>query len=1760
MEKEKEEKTSVSCCNGLAIKILEIYFLLMKNRRTSLIYGLIMITTLAVQSMGSMFYKNIGFKSDNTFYSGIYSIIQIPRIYPIIEEHYSPTVYWVLQYLYLALILLYIIQLCYVGYSIRIKKFYVEFPIYFLRITSNLFLWVLVSPIIENFTSIYRCTNNHHIIVTSLECWKAVHIFYCFLFTLGSVLFIGIGGLVAILYNESQSNSPDSLARFDLNIELKIFFYRVFLSIFTVLIGDTDYAWIIAIVHIVGGLYFMIEYLRHFSFYHKVISYYYGVCITSYFWFSVNLGLVNVWSHYKYTGLTLLFGVAIIIPLVLNIRRKYIRFTLLNSKYTKIQSDYHLDFYIKQILNITNNQNKKEEDEILLLSFIMNHKNECTDQDCPLKLEENIYFPVTNSTLKYEGRKYNDRILILSVLKDIYKNYLKLYPFKCSLHLSYGNFLFHHFGNIHLAITELYLAEKMPMTLQQTFSIYRSKKFIEEYLESRYNKKAMGEEEKHSFRNLDVTVVIHFEHLNGKLIKAIEKSANGHLEFWRQLDNMVPNLNSLHKLGLNITDSNKEVDDIWKQLVRINPNHQKALKNYGHYLKDVRNDCERSTGLLERSNTNSKLMNDHMNDFDVMFADDTSIVVINARDKETQGKIMKTNIGVTNLFKYNQAELIGQDVTILMPSIIGKDHNYFMEKYFKTRKETVVDNEKELYAIQRSGSLICVLAIVKIVPSLKETIKYIALLRQQRKEDEFILTDEYGRIDSMSEKLMGEFELQYPFLKENEVYIQFLCPELLDRPSRDRRLSTTLDDMRKCKDVSFFMPKDFKAKIEEFHRNLLIKLSMKQDNSKSEKKEVVEEKVPKQIIKSLSPTNKKLTVPKSVMKIAKLIYGDDYMLQLTKSKNILRSVIDYSEAELKGQWIIEVEDLNLGEGKLRLKVFRILKQNNMQDIETDKGFSIKSRHLYDSLKSEIRKSKFQLSPTNMDKVEETKSFGTNKGSTIVFSKFVEMNPIIEGGEDEVTKNFSKTGGENSPNPNDASEIINNSRFESSPLLSENQTRERSAKDNKKDTYLKKPQETLTEQNKVIHNLMKPSETIENTEGKKNEEAKAKEEQNPSVEDDTRSVASATKLIRKQIRVLRNAVYEEYSPLSIRRLKYAVRVVMLILLIIGLVYFITAKNLYANLKWSVVNIHSSRQRIMSVTSIGFCTRILTLINEENNNGKPIIDLNIKNTEDYFLDGLHGVSIEDVDKMNYKDWAYYCIEESAKRAKEGQNSLSTNVSDFREEHYLKINPTSVEIKYNKEGKIADLFNFDCWSAVTSLVIHALRVKDLDIVNIVDNEPSVYFILHNSFDGILSAIWDSTEHVLLNVKDLSNTNLNIFLALMIVASCSLVFSLSFILYVTLKVDKNKEKILMLFLDIPGYNVKDQFNKCKTYFVTYRDSDKSDHGERGLYEEEEKEEGKEQKIKREETDELIEEDENKRVKENKKKFKEYKSNSLLTVIGFLVFGALLEGCFLVLYLRSRHFSLKTVHLIEEIGVTATRMFSSEYLFKVIHEYISTKRNKKIQGVDSQTYLLNKFDEYIEDQQMFIKQHSDNKKLNTKAYRIFFNKLIFVDLCDPSYLNKQDYEDCGNYPILKRGLHSATIAYWDIMRSIVDFFTLIPEEHLVDEAIRKILVYPRVYTNERMQNRYFNKVYKALITHLSIDVANEFTTENNVVLTFSVVFVVVICLIYLIVWRLFEEAMRNSLWVTKCMLGIIPINIVLEVNSIKDFLINSSKALIFNQ
>ena len=121
---------------------------LMEARSIPLEFALISIIFMFIQLLGYIYDQRIVYPFNDNWHEILESITGIFRLYPAIESLENANLYWWIIYSSLGLILIYIIQLFYLKYSLKIGKFYLYFPIKIICNMNSIFYWFLLNPII----------------------------------------------------------------------------------------------------------------------------------------------------------------------------------------------------------------------------------------------------------------------------------------------------------------------------------------------------------------------------------------------------------------------------------------------------------------------------------------------------------------------------------------------------------------------------------------------------------------------------------------------------------------------------------------------------------------------------------------------------------------------------------------------------------------------------------------------------------------------------------------------------------------------------------------------------------------------------------------------------------------------------------------------------------------------------------------------------------------------------------------------------------------------------------------------------------------------------------------------------------------------------------------------------------------------------------------------------------------------------------------------------------------------------------------------------------------------------------------------------------------------------------------------------------------------------------------------------------------------------------------------------------------------------
>ncbi len=153
---------------------------------------------------------------------------------------------------------------------------------------------------------------------------------------------------------------------------------------------------------------------------------------------------------------------------------------------------------------------------------------------------------------------------------------------------------------------------------------------------------------------------------------------------------------------------------------------------------------------------------------------------------------------------------------------------------------------------------------------------------------------------------------------------------------------------------------------------------------------------------------------------------------------------------------------------------------------------------------------------------------------------------------------------------------------------------------------------------------------------------------------------------------------------------------------------------------------------------------------------------------------------------------------------------------------MNPSFVRLTYLAPCLLPEIYNFDVWSTMMAMVVHAFKIKEMKIKEINKDNTSVFFILTNAFNNILESIEHSTRAILDESVIISERVQGVLKSLMIVVSSSLVLSICLIFPVATKVAKNKDVLLTHFMQIDREDVKRQLDKCREFFNNYTMHDK--------------------------------------------------------------------------------------------------------------------------------------------------------------------------------------------------------------------------------------------------------------------------------------------------------------------------------------------------
>ena len=119
------------------------------------------------------------------------------------------------------------------------------------------------------------------------------------------------------------------------------------------------------------------------------------------------------------------------------------------------------------------------------------------------------------------------------------------------------------------------------------------------------------------------------------------------------------------------------------------------------------------------------------------------------------------------------------------------------------------------------------------------------------------------------------------------------------------------------------------------------------------------------------------------------------------------------------------------------------------------------------------------------------------------------------------------------------------------------------------------------------------------------------------------------------------------------------------------------------------------------------------------------------------------------------------------------------------------------------------------IASIVSHALIIRDMLLEELTMEDSSIFFIIYNIYNDLLSAVEFSAELYIDDIILRSDSEHTKMLVIFIVSIVAIVSSIVVLFPVIRKVNSNRDEVLNLFLDIPKKIVRKLGSDCEKFMA---------------------------------------------------------------------------------------------------------------------------------------------------------------------------------------------------------------------------------------------------------------------------------------------------------------------------------------------------------
>jgi len=489
-------------------------------------------------------------------------------------------------------------------------------------------------------------------------------------------------------------------------------------------------------------------------------------------------GRSNLYQEYKIDPvLFTLFLVPILTKLMITIKRNR-EYNYSNYFKANIKSPIKVIHYLSNILYLISKREITGEQEYTELALLGHHKSSCTNSTCFCRAFIKMKSEKYAAPIKMKGIKAFNQFeaRLISFVGSIYEHYLRIFPNHPLLNLSYSFFLMNFVGNILKSISYLVASKSKTRGLTQKYFFFKQMYEVSSYMDE------LNSDKNDLTNHLELPKAIEINENFEKLIKLFEEALTKNTHFFSELlsekidqSKIVQQIREMHRL-------NNQMTKVFQRISSKTTHHLGTLIVFGLFQKIVYNTIESNTTLSRAEELRSHLI--HKNHIKHTFEDLEDILILDAGllsvsgEKLKYGKIIYANKTLCNYFGYSTREMINENITCILPNMIGVNHEKYMREYENRGGGIFFKNIKALFGKHKEGYILPIHVVVKPVFNTKNGLEYIGLIKRvsgnSQFKSQYILTNNRGQIDSLTKELMDQLQLTSFILNSATIHIDQL--------------------------------------------------------------------------------------------------------------------------------------------------------------------------------------------------------------------------------------------------------------------------------------------------------------------------------------------------------------------------------------------------------------------------------------------------------------------------------------------------------------------------------------------------------------------------------------------------------------------------------------------------------------------------------------------------------------------------------------------------------------------------------------------------------------------------------------------------------------------------------------------------------------------------------------------------------------------------------------------------------------------------